>query len=190
MRIPLLILLAVAETAASSPRQGWATKDGVVALTPQGERLAVDDPVGREGIREAFARWGIAYDEGQLAVIRSLFTPDAKFAVLRGSKEPIASADGVEAILANVSSAQKQQDDQRRHAISNIVITRMSRTQATAVAYGIVTIAKDGLSLGATVIYSADLVHGADGAWRFSRFTIGMDDYAGRAIVNPDAPGR
>jgi hypothetical protein len=48
-----------------------------------------------------------------------------------------------------------------------------------------VTIANDGLSLGATVIYSADLHKGSDGVWRFSRLVIGMDGYAGAPIVNP-----
>ena len=40
------------------------------------------------------------------------------------------------------------------------------------------TIAADGLSLGATVIYSAELRKEEDGVWRFSKFVIGMDDYA------------
>ena len=185
IQLPLLLLLLASDASATSPRQGWASKDGVVALRPHGERLQVDDAAGRESIRDAFARWGIAYDEGQVDVIRSLFTPDATFRVLRGSKEPIASADGIDAILLNVTSALAQQNDQRRHAISNIVIDRMTATDATAIAYGIVTIARDGLSLGATVIYSADLKRGRDGVWRFSRFAIGMDDYAGRTIVNP-----
>ena len=181
----LLLPFAAAAASAQSPRQGWASKDGVIALRQHGERLAVDDAAGRESIRDAFARWGIAYDEGQAEVIRSLFTPDATIRVLRGSREPIASADGIDAIVRNVTSALGQQNDQRRHAIGNIVIDRMTATEATAIAYGIVTIAKDGLSLGATVIYSADLKRGRDGVWRFSRFTIGMDDYAGRTIVNP-----
>jgi DNA repair protein RadA/Sms len=59
--------------------------------------------------------------------------------------------------------------------------------RAVCIAYGVVTIANDGLSLGATVIYSADLVRAPDGLWRFSRLLIGMDGYAGQ---KPPADGR
>ena len=41
------------------------------------------------------------------------------------------------------------------------------------------SVAADGLTLGASVLYVADLVREADGCWRFSYFYIGMDDYAG-----------
>ena len=62
--------------------------------------------------------------------------------------------------------------------MTNVVIDRLTANEATAIAYGIVTVAANGLSLGATVIYSAELRREADGVWRFSRFVIGMDDYA------------
>jgi hypothetical protein len=182
--LTLAVFLAGA-AAEARPRQAWATKDQVIDLAPNGTRLAVNDPAGREAIRDAFARWGIAYDESRMGVIRSLFTPAAVFDVTLASKQPIAHAEGIDAIIANVTSALAQQNDQRRHAISNVVIDRMTRTDATAIAYGVVTIANDGLSLGATVIYSANLHKGNDGVWRFSRLVIGMDGYAGPAIVNP-----
>ena len=71
--------------------------------------------------------------------------------------------------------------------MTNIVIDRLSANEATTIAYGIVTIAADGLSLGATVIYSAELRKEADGVWRFSKFVIGMDEYAGRTAAKQEA---
>lgn len=169
---------------AGTPPQAWAHKGKVVQLQQNGVKVAAEDAHNRLLIQEAFARWGIAHDEAQLDVVRSLFTRDADFQVLQGSAEPIARAKGADEIVHTVENSLKQQQDQRRHAISNIVIDRLTKNEATAMAYGVVTIANDGLSLGATVIYSADLRREADGVWRFSRFVIGMDDYAGRRIVN------
>jgi hypothetical protein len=181
----LASLLACAAQAATSPPQAWAHSSGIVQLQSNGVKLDADDARNRLLIQEAFARWGIAYDEARIEVVRSLFTKDAVFEVTQGGAKPIARAVGIDAILENVSGALQQQSDQRRHAISNIVIDRLTANEATAIAYGIVTVAADGLSLGATVIYSAELRREADGVWRFSRFVIGMDDYAGRRIVNP-----
>lgn len=187
-RTAVYVLFAAASSAvasAGSPPQAWAHKSGIVKLQPNGVHLAADDVRNRLLIQEAFARWGIAYDEGRLDVVRSLFTKDAVYEVTLGSATPIARAVGPEEVVKNVSNSMQQQADQRRHAISNVVIDRLTRDEATAIAYGIVTVANDGLTLGATVIYSADLRREADGVWRFSKFIIGMDDYAGRLIVNP-----
>ncbi len=67
--------------------------------------------------------------------------------------------------------------------MTNVVIDRLSANEATTIGYGIVTIAADGLKLGATVIYSAELRKDVDGVWRFSKFVIGMDEYAGRGAA-------
>lgn len=179
------MLVATAIPAATSPQQAWAHRSGLVNLQLNGVKLTADDVRSRQLIQEAFARWGIGYDEARIDVVRSLFTKDAVFEVTQGSAVPIARAVGIDAIVENVSGALKQQSDQRRHAISNIVIDRLTKNEATAIAYGIVTIAADGLTLGATVIYSARLRRESDDVWRFSKFTIGMDAYAGTRIVNP-----
>jgi F0F1-type ATP synthase epsilon subunit len=178
--------LVISSTAlASSPRQSWASKDGVVDLKANGVKIEAENALNRLLIQEAFARWGVGYDEARLDVLRTLFTRDAEFRVLQGSREPIASASGIDEIIKNVANALPQQSDQRRHAMTNIVIDRLTKNEATAIAYGIVTIAADGVSVGVSVIYSANLRREQDGVWRFSKFVIGMDDYSGKRIVNP-----
>jgi len=167
---------------AGVPRQSWAHVDAVMQLQPNGVKLEHDNALDRLLIQEAFARWGIGHDEGQLDVVRSLFTADAELIVLLGSKEPIDSAKGVDNIVSTVANSLQQQQDQRRHAMTNIVVDRLTETEATAIAYGIVTKASDGLILAASVIYKGELVKEADGVWRFSRFVIGMDHYAGQPI--------
>jgi hypothetical protein len=175
---------AAATKPATFPRQAWASKDGVVDLKPNGVKIEDDSALNRLLIQEAFARWGIGHDEARLDVVRSLFTKDAEVRVLRGSREPIDSASGVDNIVKMIANSLPQQADQRRHAMINVVIDKLTKTEASATCYGIVSVAADGLTVGASVIYSANLRREADGVWRFSKFVIGMDDYAGRRIVN------
>ena len=189
----LIGLVASAAEADSFPAQGWAHSAGLVNLQPNGKSVTTDNVLDRMLIQEAFYRWGISWDEARLDVISSLFTKDGVIEITLGSGKPIGRYVGTEAIVKYVKSVLKVQADQRRHAMSNIVIDRMSNNEATTIAYGIVTIAADGLSLGATVIYSADLRKEADGVWRFSKFVIGMDEYAGRKVVlnmGETAPGK
>src|SRR4051812_23031892 len=69
---------------ADMPRQNWATSDKLLELKP----LQKIDPASiadRMMIADVFARWGIAYDEGWLDVVRSLFTEDGVLDGLSGS---------------------------------------------------------------------------------------------------------
>ncbi|MGC3983065.1 MAG: nuclear transport factor 2 family protein [Steroidobacteraceae bacterium] len=171
-------------SAHAEPRQSWAHKDGVVKLQNNGVKVQNDNALDRLLIQEAFSRWGIAHDEGQLEVVRSLFTKDGEVQVMLGNKELLDSAKGNDNIVKMVTNSLSQQQDQRRHAMTNIVIDKLTKNEATGIAYGIVTLANDGLTLGASVIYRGELKKEADGVWRFSKFVIGMDYYAGKRIVN------
>ena len=162
--------------------QAWAHKEGLVELTP----LAAGDWTpgavqARLQIAETFYRFAIGHDEARLDVVLSCFTPDGSFAVSQGHAAPFTMHHGraeIEAALANVIG---QQNDQRRHLMSNIVIEELTATTAHVVAYGLVSAVgpANGLRLGASVIYVADIALEADGCWRFAAFHIGMDAYAG-----------
>jgi hypothetical protein len=162
----------------SFPPQHWASKVGLIDLQPNGVAVESANILDRMLIQEAFYRWGIAWDEARLEVVRSLFTMHGELVITRGTERPTSRHVGPDVIARYVDDASRVQADQRRHAMTNVVIDRLSVNEATAIAYGIVTVAANGLSLGATVIYSAELRKEADGVWRFSRFVIGMDDYA------------
>lgn len=174
-------------TTPTFPPQYWATRSGLAALRPNGSADTTSNVLDRLLIQETFYRWGIAWDEALLDVIRSLFTPQGELVITRGSDTPLSRHVGPETIAHYVDAASKIQADQRRHAMTNIVIDRLTESEATTVAYGIVTVAADGLTLGATVIYSAELRKGTDGAWRFSRFVIGMDEYTGQTGAKKEA---
>jgi len=176
--VAVLALLIPAAPAEAAPQRAWAHEQGVANLQPNRpheHKLSAEDLVA---IHELFSRWGIGYDEGRLAVIGSLFTQDAEFVVLKGSAIPLSTHSGTDDILATLRSTMAEQGDQRRHLITNVVIEPVDENRATALAYGLVIAHGESMFIGATVIYSADVVR-QDGVWKFSRYVIGMDDYAG-----------
>ncbi|WP_298493728.1 nuclear transport factor 2 family protein [uncultured Maritimibacter sp.] len=172
-----LALPALAE--GTFPPQHWASNSGIVDVQPNGSVWENENAVDALRIQEAFNRWGIFYDEGRSDLIPSLFTEDGKVVSTLGSAEPIAENQGYEAIAAYVDRSLESQLDQRRHAMSDFLIDELTETTAKATAYGTVIKAADGISVGALVIYTGDLVKGEDGVWKFQTLTIGIDDYAG-----------
>jgi SnoaL-like domain len=175
---------------AGFPRQAWAHKDGVIKLRGPSDARTIKSPIDYLLVCESFGRYGIAYDETQFDVLRQLFTDDAVVELAKGDGKPFTTVSGLEPILANFRQALDFQTDQRRHCFSNVVVEHLGRREATALAYAIVTIASNGLTLGATVIYTANLRKDAGGRWQFSRLYIGMDDYAGPSPPKPPLPGK
>ena len=196
-RLSMLVLSCLASTAFAAeppaapapdkkwvtdiPRQNWATSDGLLQLKPL-QPITAASVADRLMIADVINRWGIAYDEGWLDVVRSLFTEDGVLDGLVGSARPksrqMMHHVGRDAIAKAVSQDRARQGDQRRHAISNVVIEELTADRATAYAYGVVTAAgNDELYLGASVIYRAELKKESDGCWRLQRFVIGLDSY-------------
>jgi SnoaL-like domain len=181
----IAFLVVMASTVVFSPSvdarpitRGWAHSEKIVdlgknAAPPPARRT--DDVIQ---IQELLSRWGIAYDEGRLDVIESLFTPDAQFEVTLGSARPIATVVGRARIVESVRSALAQQADQRRHALGNFVVDQTAADEASVIAYGIVALAAEQPTIGATVIYSANAKK-EGGVWRLSRLVIAMDAYVG-----------
>jgi hypothetical protein len=175
--LPFLEGEALAQTKATEPRQGWASKDGAIELRTPAQAQAIRDPMAYLLIHEAIARYGTAHDEVNVPVLSALFTDDAVLEVAKGSGKPFQTVTGGKRIVANFANVLSQQKDQRRHCFSNTLIERLTRNEAQVLAYGLVSVAADGLILGATVVYNASLRRGTDGHWRFTRLFIGMDDY-------------
>ena len=161
----------------TEPRQAWAHKDGRIRMLAPSAVSATANPMDYLLIHEAFARYGMAHDEVQIDILAALFTDDAVLEVAKGSGKPFQSVKGGKAIVANFANVLSQQLDQRRHCFTNILIEKLEGDEASSLAYGLVSVAADGLILVATVFYAADLKRGPDGHWRFTRLFIGMDDY-------------
>jgi hypothetical protein len=167
----------IAEGLMKDPRQGWAHADGVISLGLN-QPVVPAQAIDRLMIHETFARWGIAWDEGCLDVIRSLFTDHGELVILEATSKPLQHLKGHDAIVEHVRRTRAVQADQRRHAISNIVVEQLDAKCATALAYGVVTTVKGGqIILGATVFYRGELVKDTNAGWQFKAFVIGMDAY-------------
>jgi len=166
----------------TQPRQAWAHRDGKIDMRPlEAADWSPQAVAARLQIQEAFCRFGTAHDEARADVVGSCFTEDAVFEVAQGQAEPFVHYQGRAEIIRRITGIVAEQADQRRHCITNVLVDKLTADTASAIAYGIVPVAADGLTLGATVIYVADLVREqADGCWRFSYFYIGMDNYAGQ----------
>jgi ketosteroid isomerase-like protein len=160
------------------PRQAWAHRDGKIDMMPLrpadwgSEALSV-----RAQIAEAFYRFGIAHDEARVDVVVSCFTEDTVFEVAQGQGEPFTRFTGREELFEQLTRIIAERGDQRRHVISNVVVEELDLAAGTAcaLAFSLVSVAANGLSLGASVIYTARLRRDVDGCWRFSYFFIGMD---------------
>ena len=174
--------MTAAATAPTLPPQAWAHRQGKVKMHP----LVASDwspaaLAARAQIAEAFNRFGTAHDEAQVDVVVSCFTEDTVFEVAQGQAEPFARFTGRTEVFDRLTRIIREQSDQRRHVMGNVLVEDLDLAAgtSTAIAYSVVTVAANGLSVGASVIYTAQLRREDDGCWRFSYFFIGMDSYAG-----------
>lgn len=175
--VPARDAQAAVDGRVKQPRQGWAHADGIMNLRCN-QPVPPDQALDRLMIAEAFSRWGIAWDDGCLDVVDSLFVEGGELVILEGSVEPLAHLRGREQILSHVCKTRVAQADQRRHAISNVVIEQLDTARATALAYGLVSAIRDGqMVLAATVIYRGELAKDSVRGWQFETFIIGMDAY-------------
>jgi hypothetical protein len=171
---------------ATFPAKFWASRGGLIDVKPLGACPQSQDQVlDRMMIWEAFSRFGIGHDEDRVDVVLSCLTDDVTFEFATGSATADVTLHGKEAVRARLAPNLSRLYGQRRHCITNVVIDDFTAATATAIAYGIVSRAADGLIIQASVLYAGKLRKEADGYWRFSRFFIGCDDYAGEGPGKP-----
>jgi uncharacterized protein (TIGR02246 family) len=124
----------------------------------------------RAAIHDLFTRYCCALDNGEVETVVACFTPDA---VLKSPMIDLAGHDAIRA-FAGRFAAQRAAGTQFRHMVTNIAVT-IDGNQATATAYLLVMISKDGahrtLPPGR---YECELVK-ENSAWRFTRRTVFHD---------------
>jgi hypothetical protein len=164
------------------PQQAWAHRQGKIDMRPLGPAdFSPPALAARAQIADAFARFGIAHDEARVDIVVSCFTEDVVYEVAQGQAEPFTRFTGRAEVSDRLTGVIAEQADQRRHVIGNVLVEELDldRGIATALAYSAVTVAANGIGLGASVIYDTRLRREADGCWRFCYFFIGLDAYAG-----------
>ncbi|MGH9044939.1 MAG: nuclear transport factor 2 family protein [Acidimicrobiales bacterium] len=164
------------------PPQAWAHRQRKIEMRPlTPSEWGPEALSARAQIADAYSRYAVGHDEARSDVVGSCFTQDAVFEVSHGQAEPFMTLNGRGAICGHVDSVTGRQHDQRRHLIANVLIEALDLEAGTAssLAECIVCVAADGLSVGCSVIYTANSLREEDGCWRFSYFFIGMDTYVG-----------
>ena len=128
----------------------------------------------RAAIHDLFTRYCCALDNGEVETVVACFTEDAVL------KSPVIDISGRDAIRAFAGrfAAQRTAGTQFRHMVTNIAVTMVDAARATAGAYLLVLVSKDGghrtLPPGR---YECELVK-TKGQWRFSRRIVFHDhDY-------------
>jgi hypothetical protein len=173
------------------PPQAWAHRQGKISMRPlEPADWSPDAMAARAQIAEAFNRFGTAHDETRIDVVVSCFTADTVFEVAEGQAEAFTRFEGRAELFDRLTGVVAEQADQRRHVLGNILIEELDlgRGTAAALAYSVVTVAADGLSLGAAVLYDTRLRREDDGCWRFSYFFVGLDTYAGEKPAAGEKP--
>ena len=119
---------------------------------------------------QLFARYAAAMDDNDFDVLADVFTRDATFTVDITGGPTVGPYDSRDSIVEFISTTTKEQQDQRRHVITNV------RLEGD-VAYGILSlfVTADGeLTVQSTGVYRTDLAE-EDGALRFANMYLTLD---------------
>jgi ketosteroid isomerase-like protein len=119
---------------------------------------------------DVFARYAAAMDDNEFGMLRAVFSDDAVFTVDITGGPTVGPFESGDAIVEFISSTTEEQQDQRRHVITNIRIDGDT-------AYGILSlfVTADGqLTVQTTGVYRVTLVD-SGGEVRFSEMYLTLD---------------
>jgi hypothetical protein len=119
---------------------------------------------------DVFARYASAMDDNAFTVLRDVFTDDATFTVDITGGPTVGPFESGDAIVEFISSTTEEQQDQRRHVITNVRIDGDT-------AYGILSlfVTADGqLTVQTTGVYEVRLAE-QGGTTRFSSMYLTLD---------------
>jgi hypothetical protein len=151
----------------------WGRSGGHFSLGASRPDLArsVAEP---QEIVEVIHRYGMAYDERDLEVLRSTLADDATWQGTIGG-EPLPKVEGGDAIVTWLAGIMEGQRDQRRHLVVNPVIEDLARDSARIVTYIVVTAASGlGVSIATSGFYDVSLIR-RSGRWQIRTFIAGFD---------------
>lgn len=178
----LTLSAAFAQTAPHHPPQtmrppaGWVAESGLAKVMPQTKPITPRELASRAAITELFARWGNSIDEMNAPLMRSILTDDAVMTVYLGSPKAARSMQGGDTVVQGMVGLHQNHGDQRRHALSNVIIQNLTADTAEGFAYGVVARTADGtMSFLGEVYYSGKFRRGKDGLWRISNLDVIID---------------
>jgi ketosteroid isomerase-like protein len=158
------------------PAPAWARQAGHTDLAAAVGSGSAGRAVDRLLVAERIARYGWCYDERDLAGLGECFTEDGVWEGLIMGTEPVGPFRGREAIVGFLTGFWEEQDDQRRHVFTNVVVDRLDGDRATAQAYLQLLASREAKTHTETAgPYRFEIARGSDDVWRLARLAAGFD---------------
>ena len=129
----------------------------------------------RDAIAELLANYAWAMDAGDFEALNDVFTEGATFRIEIAGADPIGPIEPRSAIIEFIGGTVADQQDQRRHVISNQRFESKGADEAMVTSTLTLNVVTDGsLEVKATGVYRSGVVRDGD-AWRMSSLAILLD---------------
>jgi ketosteroid isomerase-like protein len=156
------------------PEPGWA-RTNQHSRVGRLDHGSVEQALDRLLIAERVYRYGWAYDEKDRELLADCFTEDGVWEGSIMGQTSVGPFEGREAIVEWLAAFWDEQDDQRRHIFTNVIVQDLAADTAVAHAYLLLTGASDAsMSPITTGPYRLELAREED-SWRLRRLVGGFD---------------
>jgi 3-phenylpropionate/cinnamic acid dioxygenase small subunit len=127
-----------------------------------------------EAVHQLYAHYAAGMDNAQFELTREVFASNSRFSLNIQGTEAVPPIDGKQAIGDFIETTTREQNDQRRHVITNI---RSSVEGGKTVAYGYLALfvtTDDGVAIQCTGQYRSEIVE-EGGKLHFGHMHLDLD---------------
>jgi 3-phenylpropionate/cinnamic acid dioxygenase small subunit len=129
----------------------------------------------RNEIENAFARYALAYDDGDMDAVEVTFAKDAVLSMKIGDGDLIGPLNGIDEIMVLFRGAHESQTDQRRHITTNLLIEEIDEATVKTTSYLLITSAENGKLAALSTGKYEDEFRKSGGSWLISKRHIALD---------------
>ena len=127
-----------------------------------------------EAVYQLYARYAAGMDNREFALTRETFASNARFSLNIKGTEAMPPIDGKQAIGDFIETTTREQNDQRRHVISNVRTSQEGGTEVAHAYLSLFVTTDDGLTVQCTGQYRSEIVE-EDGELRFGHMQLDLD---------------
>lgn len=168
------------------PSPAWADRSGFVQL---GGNPAPVHPVVYQAVTDRFHRYCWGFDERRADVLADCFTEDGVWEANVMDETVVGPFVGREEVMEWLTRYWDVQRDQRRHMITNIVISRATDEEVTVVGYVLLVGSRHASSrLESAGVYELSCRSFPDSHWRIARLRAGFDSPYWKQEVHEMSP--
>lgn len=154
------------------PVPAWADRTGLIDLSAE---AVVVPPAVHQHVVDRFHRYCWGFDERRRDVLSDCFTEDAVWEANVMGETAVGPFRGRDAVIKWLTRYWEVQRDQRRHVITNVVISRASDDELTVLGYIVLIGSRRSASaLEAAGVYQLSCRREEE-RWRIDHLTAGFD---------------